>query len=83
MAWTPFTRRNHDRSSLCYASDLTYREWGMIEPFMPLQPLRGRRRKTSIFYLLQSGCQWALLPHDFPRKSTVHHYFKRFCRDGT
>jgi len=57
---------------------------------MASQPLRGRRRKTSlwsvidaIFYLLQSGCQWAMLPHDFPPKSTVHDYFKRFCRDGT
>ncbi len=57
----------------------------MIEPFMPSQPARGRRRKTSlravidaIFYLLQSGCQWALLPHDIPPNSTVHHYFKRF-----
>ncbi|WP_079920716.1 transposase [Martelella mediterranea] len=38
---------------------------------------------NAIFYLLQSGCQWALLPHDFPPKSIVHHYFKRFCRDGT
>jgi len=90
MAWTPFTRRHHDRSGLRYASDLTDREWSMIEPFMPPQPQRGRRRKTSlrsvmdaIFYLLQSGCQWALLPHDFPPKSTVHYYFKRFCRDGT
>ncbi len=62
----------------------------MIAPFMPSQPLRGRRRTTSlravmdaILYLLQSGCQWALLPHDFPPKSTVHHYFKRFCKDGT
>ncbi|WP_425283273.1 transposase [Martelella endophytica] len=24
-----------------------------------------------------------MLPHDFPPKSTVHHYFKRFCRDWT
>nr|WP_272211651.1 transposase [Marinicella sp. W31]MDC2877542.1 transposase [Marinicella sp. W31] len=46
-----------------YASDLTGREWSMIEPFMPYQPRRGRRHKTSvrtvmdaIFYLLQSGC---------------------------
>jgi transposase len=73
-----------------YASDLTDREWSLIEPFMPRQPRLGRRRKTSlqavmdaIFYLLQSGCQWALLPHDFPPESTVYHYFKRFCRDGT
>ncbi|WP_412051280.1 IS5 family transposase [Hoeflea sp. Naph1] len=90
MAWTPFTRRHHDRSGMRYASDLTDREWSMIEPVMPPQPQRGRRRKTSlrdvmdaIFYLLQSGCQRALLPHDFPPKSTVHYYFKRFCRDGT
>ena len=90
MAWTPLTRRHHDRSHLRYASDQTDREWSMIAPFMPSQPSRGRRRRTSlrsvinaIFYLLQSGCQWALLPHDFPPKSTVHHYFKRFCRDGT
>jgi transposase len=38
---------------------------------------------NAIFYLLQSGCQWAMLPHDFPPKSTVHFYFKRFCADGT
>ncbi|MDX3930202.1 MAG: IS5 family transposase [Shinella sp.] len=90
MAWTPFTRRHHDRSRMRYASDLTDREWNLIEHFMPGQPRHGRRRKTSlravvdgIFYLLQSGCQWSLLPHDFPPKSTVYHYFRRFCRDGT
>lgn len=90
MAWTPFTRANHDRSGLRYASDTTDEEWKMIAPFMPGQPLRGRKRTTdlravidALFYLLQSGCQWGLLPRDFPPKSTVHHYFKRFSRDGT
>lgn len=90
MVWTPFTRADHDRSGLRYASDTTPEEWGMIAPFMPPQPSRGRRRRTdlravvnAIFYLLQSGCQWGLLPKDFPPKSTVHHYFKRFSRDGT
>jgi Putative transposase of IS4/5 family (DUF4096) len=28
------------------------------------------------FYLLKSGCQWCLLPHDFPRWPTVYHYFR-------
>lgn len=90
MAWTPFTRANHDRSGLRYASDTTDEEWKMIAPFMPGQPLRGRKRTTdlravidALFYLLQSGCQWGLLPRDFPPKSTVHYYFKRFSRDGT
>lgn len=90
MVWTPLTRAEHDRSRLRYASDMTDEEWQLIEPFMPPQPARGRKRGTDlrsvidgIFYLLQSGCQWALLPKSFPPKSTVHFYFKRFLLDGT
>jgi hypothetical protein len=40
MAWTPFTRRHHDRSRMRYASDMTDREWSMIEPFMPIAATR-------------------------------------------
>ena len=90
MSWTPFTRADHDRSGLRYASDVTDEEWSMIAPFMPAQPARGRKRTTdlravidAVFHLLQSGCQRGLLPKDFPPKSTVHHYFARFSRDGT
>jgi hypothetical protein len=64
-----FHAASNDRIRMRYASELTDREWSMIEPFMPSQPARGRQRKTllrtvmdAIFYLLQSGCQWALLP---------------------
>ena len=35
MAWPPFTRANHDRSRLRYASDTTDEEWCVIEPLMP------------------------------------------------
>lgn len=90
MVWTPFTRADHDRSGLRYTSDTTDGEWKLIAPFMPPQPARRRKRKTdlrsvidAIFYLLQSGCQWSLSPKDFPPKSTVHHYFKRFSSDRT
>ncbi len=90
MAWTPFTRADHARNGLRYASDTTDREWDLVAPFMPPQPALGRRRTTdmravvdALFYLLQSGCQWGLLPKDFPPKSTVHYYFKRLCTDGT
>ena len=90
MAWTAFTRLDHDRNGLRYASDLSDREWGLIKAHMPDRALTGRPRRTdlravmnAIFYLLQSGCQWGLLPKDFPPKSTVHWYFTRFCADGT
>ena len=37
----------------------------------------------AIFYILRTGCQWRYLPKDFPPKSTVWRYFKRWRDDGT
>jgi putative transposase len=58
---------------------------------MPTTPKgRGRPRIHSrreilnaIFYLLRSGCQWRMLPHEFPRWPTVYHYFRKWRIDGT
>ena len=90
MAWTPFTRLDHDRSGQRYTSDMTDREFALIAPHLPGQPGRGRKRRTDlravvdgIFYLLQNGCPWANLPKDFPPKSTVYWYFRRFREEGT
>ena len=30
---------------------------------------------NAILYINRSGCQWDMLPHDFPAKSTVYDYF--------
>ncbi len=48
MAWTKTTRAQHDRSSQRYASDVTDREWELIEPFMPSPTTVGRPRKVSV-----------------------------------
>ena len=37
----------------------------------------------AIFYVTKSGCQWGMLPRDFPAKSTVHADLKRWEADGT
>jgi putative transposase len=37
---------------------------------------------NAILYLLRSGCPWRMLPKDFPPKSTVYGYFRRFGQDG-
>jgi len=89
MVWTPFTCAGHNRSGLRYPSDLKDTEWSLIEPLIPASKPGGRPRSTPMrdvingtFYLLQSGCLWDFLPRDFPPKSIVHHYFKRFSDDG-
>jgi transposase len=73
MAWTETTRAKYQREGLRYASDTTDAEWSEIEPHLPLPARCGRTRKTklrdvvdAIFYIAQSGCQWRLLPKDFP-----------------
>jgi putative transposase len=73
-----------------YPTDLSDAEWNYIEPHMPAPKGHGRPRTHSlreilnaIFYLLKSGCQWRLLPHDFPRWPTVYHYFRAWRIDGT
>jgi transposase len=70
-----------------YPSDLTDAEWAVIEPFMPCLAHRGRRCAVdlrevvnAIQYLVRSGCEWRMLPHDFPPWQTVYWWFRRFVR---
>jgi len=81
--WTEITRPKYQRHGLRYASDTTQAEWAVIAPLMPPpHDGRGRPRTTdlravvnAIFYIAQSGCQWRMLPKDFPPFTTVQHYF--------
>src|SRR5665811_1814507 len=82
MVWTEITRAKYCREGLRYASDTTDEEWAMIAPYMPCKNRRGRPRVTkmrtlvnSIFFIAQSGCQWQLLPKEFPPYTTVQRYF--------
>jgi transposase len=80
--WTEITRRNYAREGKRYASDLTDAEWALIEPHMPAVKRLGRPRGTelrsvvdAILCIARSGCQWRMLPKDFPPFTTVQGYF--------
>ena len=88
--WTPETRRRHNRDGLRYTHDLTDEEWAEIAPLIPPAKRGGNKRTvelrsvvSGLLYLLGTGCQWRDIPKDFPPKSTVHGYFKRWDYDGT
>jgi putative transposase len=74
-----------------YPTNLSDAEWNYIKPHLPAATGHGRPRTHSlreilnaVFYLLKSGCQWRLLPHDFPQRwPTVYHYFRTWRIDGT
>ena len=73
-----------------YPSDLTDDQWAILEPLIPPAKPGGRPRRVSmrevlnaLFYQNRAGCQWDMLPHDLPPKSTVYDYFLAWRDDGT
>jgi len=73
-----------------YPTDLSDREWALIQHLVPAAKPGGRPEKypkreilDAIFYLLRGGCAWRLLPHDFPPWPMVYQYCWRWRKDGT
>jgi putative transposase len=73
-----------------YPTDLSDREWALIQHLVPAAKPSGRAETylkgkilDAIFYILRRGCAWRLLPHDFPPWQMVYRYFWRWRRDGT
>ena len=82
MAWDDIARQDHRRVCARYPSDMTDREWAIIAPLLPPARSGGRPRTVdlravvdAILFIASSGCQWRMLPKDFPPRSTVQGYF--------
>ena len=68
-------------AQIYYPTDLTDRQWALIEPLLPEAKSgpgqRGRppgdRRQivNSVLYVVKTGCQWRWLPRDFGPWQTV------------
>jgi putative transposase len=80
-----------------YSSDLSDKEWNIIEPILiesypPYSMERPKGGRTmwnvmrdildAIFYVVKTGCQWRMLPKDFPPKGTVYYHFQELKRHG-
>lgn len=73
-----------------YASDSTDKEWAIILPYLAQGPGPGRKRTVNlrevvnaIFYRVRTGCQWRMLPQEFPDWRHVWYYYKKWTDDGT
>jgi len=74
---------------LRYDSDLTDKEWNIIEPIFTkakkgkhLQKHPKRELVNAVRYLNKTGCQWRMLPKDFPNCQTVHSFYRRATKNG-
>ena len=73
-----------------YASDLNDAEWALLAPLVPRSHPAGRRQTyplrrivDAIFYLLRTGAQWRLLPHEYPPRGAVFYHYAQWREDGT
>jgi transposase len=73
-----------------YASDLSDEEWTVLAPLLPRSHPAGRRQTyplrrivDAIFYLLRTGAQWRLLPHEYPPRGAVFYHYAQWREDGT
>ena len=72
-----------------YPTDLTEAEWTILASLIPAAKPGGRPRTTdmrevvnAILYNLRSGCQWRMLPKEFPPHQTLYHYFRTWRCTG-
>ena len=68
-----------------YPSDLKDQEWLEIAPFFENTNQKGRPQEwpireiiNAIYYLLRTGCQWRMLPHDLPPWQTVNYHYNKW-----
>ncbi len=66
-----------------YPSDITREQFENIRPILESARKRTSPRAVDLYsvfcgvlYLLKSGCQWRMLPSDYPKWRTCHYYFE-------
>jgi putative transposase len=72
-----------------YPSDIKEKQWALIKHLLEKKSKVGspctHSRRTilnAIFYIAKTGCQWRMLPNDFPPFTTVYGYYKQWCEGG-
>ena len=90
MPWNEAARRKYSRRCKRYESDLTNAEFALLVLLLPPPAKTGRPCTTdlrevvnAILYIGTTGCQWRMLPKDFPPFTTVQCHFHKWQRDGT
>jgi transposase len=71
-----------------YPSDINAEQFERIRPILEQARKKTRPRTVDlhhvfcgVLYVLKSGCQWRMLPQDFPKWRTCHEYFRQWSEE--
>ncbi len=68
-----------------YPTNVSNSQWIIISKYLDVKRSRKydlREIVNAILYLVKTGCQWRMLPGDFPGWKIVYYYFSVWKNDG-
>lgn len=68
-----------------YPTNVSNSQWQIISKFLDIERNRKyglREIVNAILYLVKTGCQWRMLPGDFPKWQLVYYYFSIWKNNG-
>ena len=77
---------NNIAMKMDYPTNLTENQWQILEKIV--DPTSRKRKNplkeimNAMLYLIKTGCQWRMLPKDFPPYNTVYYYFRKWKNEG-
>ena len=70
---------------MTYPSDITRAQFELIRALLESSRKRTKPRTVDLYdvfcgivYVLKSGCQWRMLPSDYPKWQLVYKYFRQW-----
>jgi transposase len=68
-----------------YPSDISRSQFEKIQPILESCRKKTKPRRVDLYdvfcgvcYVLKSGCQWRMLPKEYPKWRTCHSYFSQW-----
>jgi len=73
-----------------YPTDVTDEQWAFVEPYLTLMTLDAPQRRHDLrevlnaaLWLVKTGGQWRMMPHDMPPWPAVYQQLRRWLDAGT
>jgi len=83
------TRKSYPTTRKSYPSDVSDPDWEFLLPYLTLMredaPQRSHDMRevfNAIRYVVKTGCQWRMLPHDLPDWTVVYQQARRWMQAG-
>jgi putative transposase len=65
-----------------YPTNVSNSQWQVIKEYLDKERKRRyslREIVNGILYVVKTGCQWRMLPHDFPKWQLVYYYYRKWA----